>query len=354
MLPEASSSATARHNIGRTSALQFAQPLTPDQALAYLDRLSLPVDTSAPAAPQLPPPTLETLTKLHILHVTKVPFENLSIHQPELRKVDLDERRGLKIDTAHVLNKIVKRRRGGYCFELNGLFASLLRTLGFVVRTGGARVTRRLPDPSGAHDIADLTVLAELRLSQKLVLGTLGGHIMLFVDIGPDTYLVDVGFGANGMLRPLPFLHNDKFVEPLPHSNPPLDAPGQHYRVRRGKYGSTAPPGPEDKELCYYSQVWVRKGPGAHGHWLDLYSFTTETCYAADYTARNYYASTHPDSAMAQEAIVALGTTDGGRLIIHEGRFKHRNALGVVTGSKPVGNDKERRTLLKHVFGIDW
>src|SRR5499426_2805796 len=73
-----------------------------------------------------------TLARLHRQHLYTVPFESLSIHlgQP----IDLSE--------AALYDKIVRRRRGGFCYELNGLFAALLRELGFSVTLLSARVAR--------------------------------------------------------------------------------------------------------------------------------------------------------------------------------------------------------------------
>src|SRR5512142_614057 len=74
-------------------------------------------------------PTLETLCALHRAHMQAVPFENLDI--PLKRPIVLDEEL--------LFDKIVNRRRGGFCYELNGLFSALLRKMGFNVRRLSAR-----------------------------------------------------------------------------------------------------------------------------------------------------------------------------------------------------------------------
>ena len=75
-------------------------------------------------------PTLQTLQALHEAHLLTVPFENLSIHygQPIILQEDL------------LFNKIVRKHRGGFCYELNGLFAWLLQQLGFQVTLLSAEV----------------------------------------------------------------------------------------------------------------------------------------------------------------------------------------------------------------------
>ncbi|MDQ0378949.1 arylamine N-acetyltransferase family protein [Amycolatopsis thermophila] len=88
---------------------------------AYLARIG----AARPAAP-----TADALRELHVAHLMAVPFENLSVHLPERIVLDEDA----------LFDKIVRGRRGGFCYELNGLFAALLRELGFPVTLLGARV----------------------------------------------------------------------------------------------------------------------------------------------------------------------------------------------------------------------
>lgn len=120
-------------------------------ARAYLERIG----AGRPAA--LTPAALATLMQAHL---ATVPFENLSIHLGE--PVDLAE--------DALTEKIVARRRGGFCYELNGAFAALLRHLGFEVTLLAARVHT----PDG--------------------LGPPFDHLTLRVDLD-EPWLVDVGFG---------------------------------------------------------------------------------------------------------------------------------------------------------------
>lgn len=109
---------------------------------------------------------LATLTTLQRLHMTAVPFENLSIT------------RGIHVptDAASAYDKIVRQGRGGWCFELNGAFGALLETIGFRVTLLGAAVL--LDGPNAAIDHLTLEVTAE------------------------QPYLVDVGFGET-FIQPL-------------------------------------------------------------------------------------------------------------------------------------------------------
>jgi N-hydroxyarylamine O-acetyltransferase len=103
----------------------------------------------------------ETLRQIHRAHLFSVPFENLDIHLG--RKIVCDE--------DDFLHKIVNERRGGFCYELNGAFASLLRGLGFQVTLLSARVARSDGGDSPEYD-----------------------HLTLRVDLD-EPWLVDVGFG---------------------------------------------------------------------------------------------------------------------------------------------------------------
>ena len=81
-------------------------------------------------------PNVETLRALQLAHLLAVPFENLSIHAQQ----------PIVLNDDALFEKIVGRRRGGFCYELNGLFAALLRALGFDVAMLSAGVAK---DSSG-------------------------------------------------------------------------------------------------------------------------------------------------------------------------------------------------------------
>ncbi len=114
-------------------------------------------------------PTLETLNALHKAHLLAISYENLDIHLG----------RRLTLDANDIFEKIVTRQRGGWCFEMNGLFAWALRELGFSVTLLASAVGRET-----AGDKAERN------------------HLILLVQL-ERPYLVDVGFG-NGIIYPLP------------------------------------------------------------------------------------------------------------------------------------------------------
>ena len=120
----------------------------------YLVRIGL-------GAPSLRP-DLETLRLLQRSHLLSVPFENLDIHW----------NRAITLDRELFYAKIVTSRRGGFCYELNGLFEALLQEIGFKTRLVSARVFNG-KDHGPEFD-----------------------HAAIIVTLGSEEYLVDVGFGA--------------------------------------------------------------------------------------------------------------------------------------------------------------
>lgn len=115
-----------------------------------------------------PKPDLATLRALHRAHLLSIPYENLDIHLGHK----------LTLELPHIFDKLVTEKRGGWCFEMNGLFAWVLEQIGFEVTLLSAVVNQHL-----AGDKAE------------------GNHLTLLVELDKP-YLVDVGFG-DGPLEPL-------------------------------------------------------------------------------------------------------------------------------------------------------
>jgi N-hydroxyarylamine O-acetyltransferase len=114
-------------------------------------------------------PTLATLRELHRAHLLSIPYENLDIHLGV----------PLTLDPERMLAKLVDERRGGWCYEMNGVFANVLETIGFDVRRVAGTVGRA---PHGWR--------------------AQGNHLVLIVTLDRP-WIVDVGFG-DGFIAPLP------------------------------------------------------------------------------------------------------------------------------------------------------
>ena len=116
---------------------------TTSQLESYFERISLPSkyrDLSHKTGDNAPR-DLEFLTALQKHQLAAVPFENLSIHYSPTHTIDLDPN--------FLYEKIVRRRRGGYCMENNCFFGTVLRSLGFNLYSAGARVSK---EADGSHD----------------------------------------------------------------------------------------------------------------------------------------------------------------------------------------------------------
>jgi arylamine N-acetyltransferase len=144
------------------------------QLKCYLKRINFEPNN------ELPKPTFITLKRLIAGHLASCPFENLSLHYTTEPRIDLD--------IELVFEKFVNRHRGGYCMEHNGLFSTVLKSLGFQNYNIGARVFT----PMGLTGWA---------------------HMGIIVTIGGTEYLVDVGFGGNNLTAPLPIFRDGEIIE---------------------------------------------------------------------------------------------------------------------------------------------
>ena len=209
----------------------------------------------------LPDDPLERLQMVHRAMVLAVPFENLEIL----------EGRAISLNPETIFDKIVRRQRGGYCFELNGIFARILETLGYEVEPLLGRVW------AGGNPAPLLT------------------HMALRVTVAGTAYLCDVGFGSFSLREPLPWVLD----EPVPQEPDcfRLVATDNRETVLQNRDGQT---------------------------WKDLYSTLPCSVRMQDFIPANHYTSTHPDSFFTQIPVAALTTRDGritlrGRLCRHIG-----------------------------------
>ncbi len=235
-------------------------------------------------------PDVETLHGLQRTHLLTVPFENL----------DIELRRPIRLDLESLWDKIIVRRRGGFCYEVNGLFAWLLREIDFDVTYLNARVYNR----SGE-------------------LGIPFDHLALLVKIPdePGRWLADVGFG-------------DSFNEPLNFEE-------------RGEQ----PQGLRTYRLEQLPDGYVTWQKDYDGSWEHQYFFDLQPHqFPADYEASCLYHQTSPKSSFTRSSIISRATPDGrvslerGKLILTQNGQR---------SERPLENEAEYHTLLKHYFGFD-
>lgn len=201
--------------------------------------------------------TADSLSGLQTLHLLSIPFENLDIHWN--RKIRLDE--------AAFFGKIVESGRGGFCYELNGLFAHLLREIGFEVRLVSARVAIK----EGGY-------------------GPPFDHLALIVQTEDGERLVDVGFG-DFSAAPLKFREN---IEQL-------DANGV-FRLTR-EQGDTM-------------IVWQKNGE----LWERCYMIDPKPRRLSEFGGMCEYHQTSPNSHFTRGRLCSQMLEDG-RKTLTEGRF---------------------------------
>ena len=231
-------------------------------------------------------PNLAVLRKLHRQHLLSIPFENLSImsHQH------------IRLDFETLSEKILDQGRGGFCFELNGLFFKLLEEFGFTARMVSARVLNPDGEFGPEHD-----------------------HLAIIVSLDED-WLVDVGFG-NNFLEPVPILSDQEYV----------DDEG-YFKVERH--------GP-DKLALMHSADGVS--------YTCEYIFTIRRSNIEDFVEMCEYHQTSPNAPNTQKLFCTMAVP-GGRKTLSGNSFSVRDGEG---SSKVLlaDNDEIKRVLDEH-FGI--
>jgi N-hydroxyarylamine O-acetyltransferase len=252
--------------------------LQPEELHAYLARTQFDGALEVSA---------ETLRGLHIAHTMHVPFENLDIHLG----------REISLKPEDLFKKIVLAKRGGYCYEMNGLFALVLETLGFEVKRLMARII------AGYSEMRPLT------------------HQVLLVTINGQRWMADVGNGRTGLIAPL-LLENGVI--------------DQQYTARYRLISD------DDYHFLYQTDNG--------GLWENGYAFTLESYHPVDYTTANYYNSHSPESRFVQHRFCTMPTAEG-RVTLNEMDLKiTRNGhTEVIT----AGSTEEYRMMLKQYFDIE-
>jgi N-hydroxyarylamine O-acetyltransferase len=248
---------------------------------AYLDRIDYPIPQESLAL------TAETLGELQVAHLLTVPFENLSIHAGE----------PIVLDDAALFQKIVVRRRGGFCYEANGLFAALLRALGFKVEMIAAEVAK----PEGAF-------------------GPEFDHMALLVTLG-ERWLVDVGFG-------------DSFREPISIDNRNEQKQnGRAYRI--------------DSDGTHL--ILKRREDNQDSEWKVQYRFTLKPYDYSDYEEMCHYHQSSPLSHFTQNRICSIDTPDG-RMTLRGMRLI--TTVNSERQERVLNNEEEVALVLREHFGI--
>ena len=234
-------------------------------------------------------PTLATLHAVAGHHAAAIPFENL----------DVLLNRPPKLDPASLEQQLVHARRGGYCFQQNGLLLHVLGALGFKVTPLSARVRVQRP----RDYIPPRT------------------HLFVQVDLDGRPWIVDCGVGGFSLTCAIRLEENTE--QATPHEPRRI--------VREG--GSL------------FHQVKI----GAA--WEDVCEFTGEAMPPIDRELANWWTGSHPESSFRQRLTVARAGLDGTRRSILNRDFTHRRGPEIV-GQREIATPEELLEVLAQHFGL--
>ena len=229
------------------------------------------------------PPDLAALHELQLAHLLTVPFENL----------DVFNRRGVTTDLDWSLPKVVERRRGGWCFELNGAFGWLLRELGYAV------------------DYVSCQVFGADGWGRPL------DHCALVVDLEGERWFVDVGFG-------------DCCMVPV--------------RMRDGEHDGV----PRRVRWAIVGDSFRMSERARDGTWGDSLQGTFEARQLADFTPRSEFLQTEPGLAWTEKPFATRATAaDGSRVTLRNGVLRVREGCGEFV-DRPVTDVEFPELLCEH------
>jgi N-hydroxyarylamine O-acetyltransferase len=237
--------------------------------------------------------TLATLNAIMAAHVQAIPFENLDVLLG--RPIDLG--------AAAVVAKLVHARRGGYCFEQNGLFLHVLRALGFDARAIGARV--RIDRPRDY-------------LPPRT-------HQFVHVRVDGDSWLADVGIGGLSLTAALRLQLDVE--QATPH---------EPRRIVEG-HG------------VFFHQA--RFTDGRRDVWQDVCELTLDDMPPIDRELANWYTSAHPRSHFKDRLIVARAAPDGARLTLVNDELRLRRR-GAKVEKHAIASADDLLSVLAREFGL--
>lgn len=256
----------------------------PDPFVPDLDAYFARIGYTGPRAP-----TLAALHALTLHHATSIPFENL----------DVLLGRGISLAPEAIFQKLVRDRRGGYCFEQNNLLLLVLRALGYRVTPIGARVRWQIP-----RDIQPART-----------------HLFLRVHLEDGDWLTDVGMGGASLTGAIP-LEFDREL-PTPHEPRRLVRDGERM----------------------FHQLWTGT------EWADCCEFTLNEMFPIDCEVANWWTSASPASHFKARVVVGRAGRDGTRKAIRGGEFTHRRGAEILA-SEAITSAPQLLALLAAHFDL--
>ncbi|MEV7417329.1 arylamine N-acetyltransferase [Streptomyces sp. NPDC089919] len=234
-----------------------------------------------------PRPDARTLREVHRAHVRAIPFENLDVALGQQ----------IELDIKSVEDKLVRSRRGGYCYEHSTLLAAALERIGFAVGARGARNRTR------GDALTPVT------------------HAVLVVAADGREWLADAGFGHQTPLEPID-----------------LAAEGE---VRQGPWTYAV-----GREADGLRVLRMRREDG----WRDLYAFAPQPVYPVDFLVMNHWSGSHPRSHFVGQVVAQRADAEVRSALVRDQLTRLRPDGGTerrtVAGDEVIG-------LLAEEFGIE-
>lgn len=227
-----------------------------------------------------------TLFDLQASQVTSIPFET----------IDCLHHRTIHTDIENLKRKIVTNQRGGYCFELNGIFQHALLSLNFKSRPLLARAMYR------GTEINSRT------------------HMILLVEINGKEFIADAGFGGPGAYLPIPFEIDREDIQS--HGT---------FRITR------------DHTHCLIMQKQTDEG------WFNVYAFNLDTVYPSDLVMSNFFTSQFPESRFRKNLIMALHRPDGRITLLNR---QLTTVINKKSTTEEIANVNELLLTIKNKFGV--
>ncbi len=227
----------------------------------------------------------ESLKSIHHAQHRTIPFENF----------DICLGRNIKLEPKALVQKLVKKKRGGYCFELNGLHLLALKSFGFDARALLGRV-HTTGEPTGR------------------------GHQVSLVSIEGKQWVVDLGFGSESPSIPIPLVYNE-----------PVSFKNQTFQLIESKL---------------YGYMLQTK---QENDWINLYSFDLNHVCPGDIEYGNHYTSTNQNSFFTSSRVAALPIENGTVTLLNN---KLKKIVNGMEYTALLDEDQSYLNILKQEFGI--
>ena len=246
----------------------------------YADRIGLSEDFK---------PDFATLAAIQNAHTCSIPFENFSVLLGHPVKLEPEALEG----------KLVTERRGGYCFEQNGLMLEVLLQIGFNARPHAGRV----------------------RMGAERDFLPPRTHLFIQVDLDGRTWIVDSGVGGMSLTSPILF-ELDQVQTTLHESRRIVKDNG-----------------------VYFHQAVMGED------WIDVYEFSGEQMPMIDRQVSNWWTSTNPNAKFSQNMMAGIGRANGERVGLLNGVLTHRKGAEIIR-KVDIRSDEHLLEVLAEEFGL--